>query len=361
MGLSLRKSVKVGPLRFNLSKSGVSVSVGITGLRFGVGPRGNWIRMGSNGPSYRATLPPTIPQKFKPTPTPQLDLVIPSGTHAPLEEIESAEISQIVDSSSRELLEELNSKRKKMRLWPSVLALSVFLFWLASTSNWPSWSLTLITIAGVAAMYAAYTRDVLAKTVVLLYEFDLEPEKTYAQLHEAASQLASCAKVWHIEASGQVYDKKYHAGASSLIRRKATSITKSEPPYVKTNVETIAIGVGRQTLHFFPDRVLVYDVNGVGAVNYSSLNISVTSTRFIESESVPRDAEVVDKTWRYVNKSGGPDKRFKDNKQLPICRYEEIRFSSSTGLKEVLQLSKCGLGEKFASAIFLKVKNTPSE
>lgn len=121
-------------------------------------------------------------------------------------------------------------------------------------------------------------------------------------------------------------------------------------------METISIGVGRQTLYFFPDRVLVYDVNGVGAVNYSSLQIAVNPTRFIEEDGVPRDAEVVDRTWRYVNKSGGPDKRFKDNRQIPICRYEEIILSSSTGLNEVLQLSRCGFGDRFSTVIALLAK-----
>jgi hypothetical protein len=87
----LRKSVKVGPLRFNLSKSGVSVSTGITGLRFGVGPRGNWIRMGGGGLSYRAALSPAPPGTFKPSSLRLPELTIPAGTHAPMEEIESAE------------------------------------------------------------------------------------------------------------------------------------------------------------------------------------------------------------------------------------------------------------------------------
>ncbi len=352
-----RKSVKVGPLRFNLSKSGVSVSTAITGLRFGVGPHGNWIRMGNVGLSYRAALPPTAPAKFRPSIVPQSDLPIPDGTHARLEEIESADVSRIVDSSSHELLEELNSKRKKMRLWPWVSVAAVWLFWLAAPSIWPSCGLTLLVLACLAAIYAAHTRDTLAKTTVLLYEFDPELEKTYAQLHEAASQLASCAKAWHIEASGKVYDKKYHAGASNLLQRKPTLITKAEPPFVKTNVETISIGVGRQTLYFFPDRVLVYDVNGVGAVNYSSLQVAVNPTRFIEEDGVPRDAEVVDRTWRYVNKSGGPDKRFKDNRQIPICRYEQISLSSSTGLNEIFQISKCGFGERFSIGIALLAKS----
>ena len=147
----------------------------------------------------------------------------------------------------------------------------------------------------------------------------------------------------------------------AILFAERTHPSKAEPPYVKTNIETIAVAVGRQTLHFFPDRVLVYDPNGVGAVGYQELRIDVSETRFIENDSVPRDAEVVDRTWKYVNKSGGPDNRFKDNKELPVCRYEEITLSSQSGLNEVLQLSRCGFGRGLAEAITLLGKKMPKE
>jgi hypothetical protein len=46
-------------MRFNLSKSGVGASIGIKGLRFGTGPRGNYIHIGAGGVYYRASLSPT--------------------------------------------------------------------------------------------------------------------------------------------------------------------------------------------------------------------------------------------------------------------------------------------------------------
>lgn len=55
MAFYLRDSVSVGPFRFNLSKSGVGLSVGITGLRFGLGPRGRYIHAGRGGVYYRKT------------------------------------------------------------------------------------------------------------------------------------------------------------------------------------------------------------------------------------------------------------------------------------------------------------------
>ena len=60
---------------------------------------------------------------------------------------------------------------------------------------------------------------------------------------------------------------------------------------------------------------------------------------------------MVDRTWRYVNKRGGPDRRFKDNRELPIALYEEITFTSESGLNEVVQVSQTGLGSAVAQSL----------
>ena len=56
MGFYIRKALKVGPLRFKLSKSGVGVSAGVKGLRLGTGPRGNYVHMGRGGLYFRKSL-----------------------------------------------------------------------------------------------------------------------------------------------------------------------------------------------------------------------------------------------------------------------------------------------------------------
>lgn len=79
----------------------------------------------------------------------------------------------------------------------------------------------------------SYMYDQLRKTTVLFYDFDDQMMTCYQQLHDSGAKLASCSKVWHVEASGAVYDPKYHAGAGNLLRRKATSISKAKPPLLK--------------------------------------------------------------------------------------------------------------------------------
>jgi hypothetical protein len=57
MGFYIRKSFKLGPIRFNLSKSGVGVSAGVKGARVGINARGKkYIHLGRGGIYYRQTL-----------------------------------------------------------------------------------------------------------------------------------------------------------------------------------------------------------------------------------------------------------------------------------------------------------------
>jgi hypothetical protein len=56
MPLYIRKTVSAGPFRFNLSKSGIGLSVGVKGLRVGTGPRGHYVHAGRGGLYYRGSL-----------------------------------------------------------------------------------------------------------------------------------------------------------------------------------------------------------------------------------------------------------------------------------------------------------------
>lgn len=276
-------------------------------------------------------------------------------------DIESADATQIVDSSSQALLEEMKLKQSKWRIWPWVAGLALVCWLLAWRSELPGWAVLLILGAGGALTAAAALWDALRKTVVLMYELDPALETALTKLHGAADYLTAAAGVWHIPSTAQVHDSKYHAGANALVQRKPTKFHRSAPPFVKTNIQTVAVNVGRQTLHFFPDRVLIYDANGVGAVGYGELQLQTGSTSFVEDEAVPGDATITGYTWRYVNKKGGPDRRFSNNKQLPICNYDQLNLSSSTGLNELLHVSRSGSAPYFADAVQALARILPAE
>jgi len=365
MGIYLRKSVRVGPFRFNLSGSGVGVSVGVPGFRVGSGPRGNYVQMGAHGIYYRASLnahhrPAAMPRPVR-GPSPGAHLPDLDRTHAPLQEIESGDVAQMVDSSSKALLDEISGKQRAIRLWPIVFFLGIAAVGGTVWAHWPQWATIVVGVVGVLAMVAAALRDTLRKTAVVFYDLDAGTEHAYQVLHDVAEKMAGSRGLWHIEAEGAVRDRKYHAGASTLMRRKPTFINKQAPGYLKTNVATFALGVGRQTLHFFPDRILVYDRSGVGAVAYRDLRLNVHPTRFIENGGAPSDATVVGQTWQYVNKNGGPDRRFKNNHQLPVCLYDEMALTSASGLNELVQFSRAGVAGAFAPTIAALARALPPE
>ncbi len=349
MGLYIRKSVSVGPFRFNLSGSGVGISVGVPGFRIGASPRGNYVHMGMGGVYYRSTIPRRASKPISPRHVPNAS---PPTSDVVMHEIESADALTIVDSDSAALVAEMDAKRRKLRLWPWVLAAGIAAH-LIVFSEWPStpsWVGFLIAATFGVGILCAMIFDQIRKTTVLLYEFEPTAGVRFENLHSAFDALKKCRKKWHISAEGKVRDRKYHAGASSLIRRKQISIGLGSPPFVKTNVAVPYIPVGKQTLYFLPDVVLVVEPNAVGAVSYSKLAVESSQTRFIEEEGVPQDAKVVDRTWRYVNKKGGPDRRFKDNRELPVALYGEMTLSSDTGLREVVQVSRLGVAEILAAA-----------
>jgi hypothetical protein len=74
-------------------------------------------------------------------------------------------------------------------------------------------------------------------------------------------------------------------------------------------------------------------------------------TRFVEQDAVPSDAQVVDQTWRYVNRNGGPDRRFNNNRQIPIVLYAELHLTSPRGLNIVVESSNLDKATALKDAI----------
>jgi hypothetical protein len=344
MGFYLRKSVSVGPFRVNFSSSGVGISAGIKGLRVGTGPRGNYISVGTGALRYRATLPRALPSSRSVASTINLsdggpDPRFSSDGVNGMTAIESGPIETMQDNSSSDLLKELRGKAQRPAYWKFSAVASVLAVWLCAQSS-TALLMWLVGVAGLGLTIYIDIRDTVAKTAVLCYQLDEPNEKAFDSLHNAFAGVSSCSKAWRIDAKGAVKDSKYHAGASALVTRKGASFGRGLPPMMKCNIEVPFVKGNGISLYFMPDRVLVYSSADIGAVAYKELMFDGHVQRFIEDGGVPHDAEVVDKTWKYVNKKGGPDKRFKDNRQLPVVLYEELRFGSASGLNEVFQVSK---------------------
>ena len=183
----------------------------------------------------------------------------------------------------------------------------------------------------------------------LFYELNESESQKYSAIQQSVNQLSQSHQVWRIQSDSPTWDWKRNAGASSLVRRVSTHVGFSNPPRVETNVKSPSIAVGGPTLYFLPDLILYRERGRFGAVAYNDFEVQHSSTRFIEDGSVPNDAVRVGTTWRYVNKDGGPDRRFNNNSQLPVLQYGTLHFQSSRGLNIVLQTSSVRASVDFAN------------
>ncbi len=207
MGFYLRKSVRVGPLRFNLSGSGIGLSCGIPGLRIGTGPRGNYIHAGRGGFYYRKTFSAGKTHSFgtdqpNQQPTYQTDTVDP--TLGQLEPVDAGTSALMQDTSSQSLLDELNEKHRRLRLWPWILLLAIATVATAIYLGLPALIIGLVTCAGAVAVILSTYRDTLKKTTVLLYDFDDDALGAFANLDGAFNQANASQCIWHVQSKAAV-------------------------------------------------------------------------------------------------------------------------------------------------------------
>jgi len=196
--------------------------------------------------------------------------------------------------------------------------------------------------------------DARRKRVDIYYLMDDEFNELYSYQKQYFKEFLSNRKVWQKKISQRVRNSKYHAGAEKVVKR--IKITKSDfdslpTPLIKTNVEIPHIALSNIDLYFFPERLILKQNKKYAAVFYKNMKIKSSLISFIENQGVPKDASVIDKTWKYVNKSGGRDRRFKTNKQIPVCQYSEYHLVCKNGIDEIIMTSRTGGMDKFCQFV----------
>jgi hypothetical protein len=275
-----------------------------------------------------------------------------NGVH--MVEVDSGDVSAMASVEFAELLTEINKKSKQFRL-AILLPIVTFVAFLLMGAIGPG-----VVVAAIAWGLGSWI-DSFKRMTVMMYELDDHLSASYQSMASAFDNLRSNDGKWHIEAGGVVRDTttwKRNAGASHIVKKSPTELVYKLPKIVRSNLTPPSIRVGKQILYLLPDVLLVEDGSKFGAINYSQLHARCNPSNFIEEGRVPRDTQIVGHTWKHPNKSGGPDRRFKDNRQIPVCRYEALHLSSESGLNELLEFSREGAASAFSSS--LKQLSMPS-
>lgn len=338
MGFYVRKSVKAGPFRFNLSKSGVGVSVGVPGFRVGSGPRGNYVHMGANGVYYRSSLSGGATDRVSVglTLAPATEPYNPGAVV--LEDVTGATPLGMQPTGGGEIVQQLNAAARHKRIAWWVLAAAAVLGAATLPYGLAVW------VLAIPLCWWLFLRDAAKTKAVVFYEVDDAAASRFEELVTNWTWFTDATKLWRTVASGRVgtlHQHKRNAGASNLVEKVNAAASLTGPEHLATNVAIPTVVAGAASLYFLPDRVLVRDGKVYTDVSYADLIVRGQQQRFIEAPGItPRDSTKVGETWQYVNKKGGPDRRFSNNPVLPIMLYSNLDLTSSQGLSWRVQCSR---------------------
>jgi hypothetical protein len=359
MGWSFHRSLNFGGLRLNLSRSGIGASVGVKGFRYGISPSGRrYVRCGMDGIYYQQTVGgghrlQSLQNGRSPSRIPNYNAA--RNATGPMESIQSAEASTIVDSTSAGLIKEIQHRLNTPRwhIWSLAIGLAIVILCAAQQITFLVILGIALTLAGFLVGYIIYRSR---STTEIYYNLDSHYGKTYAQLLSGFEQLIKSQRLWQVETTAAVQNSKYHGGATSVQGRKLLVALLGLPPFLNVNLKMPMLVGSKQSLYFLPDVVLVVQGRRVGAVSYYHLGFASRVTPFIEDGVPASDSQQVGTTWRFVNKSGGPDRRFANNRQLPILQYAELRFQSASGLNEQIQASNVQCAQAFVQGLTIMMQ-----
>ncbi len=335
MGFRYRKSFNLGGgVRINISKSGVGYSWGVKGYRITKTAKGNTRRTATIPGTGISFVDETGKNKSDRThldKSKQYNQPIDSN-HYDTEEI----VNTSADNMASEGLEDILAAARKTMKINKMATIGIIISLLISVNY----------IYFILPLLGCIILKIYVKTAGLIdldYIIDDDQQETVNNRIEPMLKVTESNKVWRVIQSSKVIDKKYSGGASNTVNKIVCKSSKETPFPFRSNIQAATFKIRGEILIFLPDKLFVIQKNKVGALNYADIQITKHMTRFMESDKLPSDAQVVGKTWKYVNKSGGPDKRFKNNPELPICLYGEICLKSESGLNTVILFSNASI------------------
>jgi len=336
-----RDPLQLGGIRFSPSTQRFETSIGFEGLSFDLGVKGNFIHLGKDDKYYCTATKLQNRKKSRLFTRPDEDEVPPHKQSNQRNLFLDRNSKYDVDfsvSSSRELVKQLRDKQKRFPVWPIAILLTLI----------PKYGF-LICMLLIPILY--YFVDKPRNSTLLYYDITPDVEEEVQLFFRSFNELITCHSAWYVVSQQRVDVVKYNAGASWLVKRKRLKIQYRVPPLLKTNILVPCLFLGNQRLFFLPDHILFQQYSDIKALPYSKLTIRQKNIKFIEEQKIAPDSKQIGRTWRFVNIDGGPDRRFKSNRELPMLLYSELTMTSSNGFKVMLLLSKPDVGSQLERAI----------
>jgi Protein of unknown function (DUF4236) len=379
MGLRFRRSMKLFPgVRLNFSGGGISTTIGVRGASVNLGKRGAHLNVGipGSGLSYRTQIFPTQNQPsasdrrspLNPASIPAVaPALVPQQFPQVIEgEIRSADLSHLTSPGLEEFKRLINEATlRRMTLSQCVTDRGEELVESErSLRNAQRFLIRLFYSNNKTARLADNVREKrlnlreaqadLAKCAIDVdFAFDQATFDAFAALLRVFDELRSSAFIWDITGSVDTNRVKERTLATQTVSRIPVKLALAKSEIIDSAYPALLFpNANGDDLYIYPGFVMTKSKGSDFAlVDIRELNVLLRISRFVEEETVPPDSTIVDQTWKKTNKDGSPDRRFSDNYSIPIVKYGQLWFSSSTGLNEAFMFSSVAKTEAFIAGI----------
>jgi len=360
--MRFRRRVRLFPgVTLNFSKTGISTTVGIPGASVNFNKQGTFLNTGIPGTGIydRKRIdgkrqPNSLNHNFQNFEIPQQEKIVVQRTHLKstenVEETTTEGLQELRDTLLS-CYEEKNELKREISKAKSSLQISIILL-----------IFSYLIIIGFFIKWFKQNRDEkkeclkdLEKQLAGSYvnidiNTDEQIEKTFLELLDSYKTLLTCQKIWDITTISKIDKAATRSAASESFTRKQVKFGFGNLDIIKSKFDALHFeNANGGDLYIYPAFIAIVDGNKkFGLIDIREVDFDFISQKFLEEEGVPSDSKVIGNTWAKVNKNGSPDRRFKDNYQIPICLYGNIEIKSSSGLNEAYFFSDHGKAELFS-------------
>ena len=200
--------------------------------------------------------------------------------------------------------------------------------------------------------YEEIKEGVQNSSVKLEIDMDEDARNSYQGVCESFKTLMLSQFKWDVTSSTRVDQVKTRSAAYSSIGRRNTNIGVSQIPGISSSLDALKIhNTTGADIYLYPGFFVMYKSHkNIGIVGLNELSVQYESSHFIETGTLPKDSELIYKVWEKSNKDGSRDKRFSNNRQIPVMEYGVISFTTETGVNERYMFSNAASARAFVSA-----------
>jgi len=195
---------------------------------------------------------------------------------------------------------------------------------------------SIIAVGIPILIYGIYLYFSAKKSITINYELSSEQLNGFDQAMEPVSKMNNCCVRWHVLNTTNIDKSRAHAGATSSLNMVKLKKESKSDRFIKSNVNYYTMKLTNGLLIFLPNIVIYVKKGKFNLIKYEKIKFEPSFIKFREYGTIPKDAEILDYTWKYVNNNGTPDKRYKDNVKVPICKYCEIDIVLNTNVETIM-------------------------